>query len=164
MPTRPLSNEDLLACKRLIEKEGSPKDHVTLPAFAAFCQWFSPFCNLVYRIAPVWCSKSPKLIHGVLSRMDTEQMLKGLPTGSFILRFSETVKGCIAVDFVDEGATVKHTLITPLQNGFTITLMEGERTYDTLQELVMKCKRLTILHPNIDKAAAFSPASDDQPH
>jgi hypothetical protein len=161
---RPLSPEDLLACKGMIEAAGSPKDHVTLAAFASFWQWFSPFMNLVYRISPAWCSKAPKMIYGVLSRPETEHMLKGAPVGTFLLRFSSQ-RGCIAVDFVDlDGVTVKHTLITPLANGFTIVLQEGERSYDTLQELVMKCKRLTILYPNIDKAAAFSPATDDQPH
>jgi hypothetical protein len=41
-------------------------------------------------------------------------MVKGQPAGSFLLRMSGTVAGCIAVDFVDpDGVGISHTLIRP---------------------------------------------------
>jgi len=103
-----------------------------------------------------------RLIYGLLSRDDATLNLKGKAVGTFLLRFSDSNPGCIAVAFVDDNKQVAHALIRPEQQGFRILLADGDKLYSSFPELIMKCRKLTILFPDVPKADAFAP-EDDQP-
>jgi len=156
---RPLDDSDMIALKK---KFAGGKDMIDLAQFAKLWVWFGAFEGIIGKIRPVWCTLQPRLINGLMSRDESTAKLRGKDVGTFIVRFSENNAGAIALAFVEEDGSVQHTLINTRAQGFTIVLTDGNRTYENLPELIMKCKKLTILYPDVDKATAFD--TEDGPH
>jgi hypothetical protein len=52
-----------------------------------------------------------RLLYGILSRASCSSMLSGSCIGTFLLRMSDSMLGCIAVGFVDAQQQIQHTLI-----------------------------------------------------
>jgi hypothetical protein len=115
--TRQLGREDVHHMRAMVAQLSGigSAEVVTRDMFAKFWEWFGGCIGIVYKIRDIWSSVTPHvLIHGILSRDTATALVKGQPAGSFLLRMSGTVAGCIAVDFVDpDGVNISHTLIRP---------------------------------------------------
>jgi len=61
-------------------------------------------------------SKQPWFF-GDISREESEELLKGQPVGTFLVRFSTNQPGCYAVSFVGPEQTILRGLITPCVDG-----------------------------------------------
>lgn len=88
-------------------------------------------------------------------------------SGVFLLRFSDSKPGQIAISYTDSktqdtsenneihGIIVSHCLVDITLDGYTLSLANTERKYDTLKELLTDCKKLKKFYPNTPKATAF---------
>jgi len=160
---RGLTDHDFAVIKAKIESQTYP-GYVGLSEFGTFWPWLHSFIACVQKIREHWVATDPIQVQGLISRQVTNEMLRGKPIGTFVLRFSENNPGCLAVGFVDTDNTAQHVLINTHQRGFTIFLTDGDMTYETLPELIMKCRRLLYLSPTHDKTTVFSPDDENVPH
>jgi hypothetical protein len=162
---RPLSNEDLSVVANKLNQIERRLGIISMQSFGIFWRdWFRLIENCIRKVSSIWVQQKPILIHGFISRDRTAQMLFNAVPGTFLLRLSENQPGGIAVGFVDNNNRIQHTLIDCNKTGFEIKLTDaGVRCYDTLPELLMKCRLFTTLYPKLDKNQYFSP-DEDLPH
>jgi len=155
---RSLSKDDLNAIRTQLE-EGKKFGKITFNAVKKRWHWFITLERVVQKIGYVWWQEEPRLCQGIVSRSTSEQMLRGQPKGTFILRFSESQAGFIAVDYVHSRRGVVHTLIDA--NGSRFKSFERvhdrniEREYDTLPELILSLSFFRYVYPNINKKDVF---------
>jgi len=137
---RSLSKDDLTAIRTQLE-EGKRFGKISYTAVKKRWHWFITLERIVQKIGYVWWQEEPRLCQGIVSRTTSEHLLQGQPKGTFILRFSESQAGFIAVDYVHSRRGVVHTLIDA--NGSRFKSFERvhdknvEREHDTLPELIM---------------------------
>jgi hypothetical protein len=101
---------------------------VLISTFSSVVTFFDDICFYVCR-----------LVYGLISRDKATSMLQGKCEGTFLIRFSDSQIGCLAVAFVEDtkdGLKVSHTLIDCRSQGFTIRLFDGSFTYPTLPGLL----------------------------
>jgi len=155
---RSLSKEDMKAIRSQLE-EGK-RGKISFNAVQKRWHWFTTLEKIVQKIGYVWWEEEPRLCQGIVSRSTSEQMLHGQPKGTFILRFSESQAGFIAVDYVHSRRGVVHTLIDA--NGARFKSFERvneqnvEREYTTLPELIMSLSFFRYVYPNINKQVVFT--------
>jgi hypothetical protein len=165
---RPLSQSDLSVIKEKLETQ-SPSGKVTFQAFSWFWRWFRSLEDTINQIRDDWCKDSPKLIYGILARSHIEDLLRTSPVGTFLFRFSENNQnlGCIALAYVEENKSIRHTLID-IKGGILEMKTSGEMVhyFKSLSELVFSCRPLQKLYPSYDKNTAFKQdeEDDDMPH
>jgi len=156
---RSLSKEDLHAIRAQLE-EGKKGEKINFNAVKKRWHWFTTLERIVSKIGFVWWQEEPRLCQGIVSRYTSEQMLKNQLKGTFILRFSESQPGFIAVDYVHSRRGVVHTLIDA--NGSRFKSFERvhdrnvEREYDTLPELIMSLSFFRYVYPNVNKQDVFT--------
>jgi len=144
---RSLSKDDLNAIRTQLE-EGKKGGKINFNAVKKRWHWFITLERIVQKIGYVWWQEEPRLCQGIVSRSTSEQMLRSQPKGTFILRFSESQAGFIAVDYVHSRRGVVHTLIDA--NGSRFKSFERihdrnvEREYDTLPELIMSLSFFSV--------------------
>jgi len=154
---RKLSDQDLEIIKGVIEQK-SEKNHVSLAAFGKLWPWMTELERCVLRVRAEWCQDRPLLIHGVLGRERSHELLQPYPVGTFLLRWSENQAGSLVVSYVSDlrGAEKKfhHVLITI---GETLSLKTdaGVLGFRSLAEVIAACKPLSALCPGVAKAVAF---------
>jgi hypothetical protein len=155
---RSLSKEDMNAIRVQLE-EGKRGGKLSFAAVNKRWHWFTTLEKLVQKIGYVWWQEEPRLCQGIISRYTSEQMLRGQPKGTFILRFSESQAGFIAVDYVHSRRGVVHTLIDA--NGPRFKSFERvhdrnvEREYATLPELIMSLSFFRYVYPKVNKEDVF---------
>jgi hypothetical protein len=62
-------------------------DLVRITEFAIFCEGWVPALNAIRLLCREWLCNEPRLLHGFLSRKQTEDMLEDKADGTFLLRF-----------------------------------------------------------------------------
>lgn len=102
-------------------------------------------------LAPLWCHPpptpdAPPLLHGFASRREAEALLKGTKPGTFLVRFSTSHLGLLAISFVvaaaaggqeGEGAAaaaadvVQHCLVRVTPQGCDLFVETGRKRYGT---------------------------------
>jgi len=170
--TRRLDQEDILAIcqfiQRLAKRNGERYDHknVSARAFGIWWRrWYIPFTSTVKLIRNVW---DRNLVMGVAySKQSIEGKIINDPVGSFMLRLSGNNPGCVVMGFVgaDQPKRVLHVLIEtgPGPSGeFKVNFNDGKyQTYGSIEELILQCKRVTILHPGHVKDSVFGPSAQN---
>lgn len=107
-------------------------------------------------LAPLWCHAGPDsstapllLLHGFISRREADALLKGSPPGTFLVRFSTSHLGMLAISFVVAGAgggggggegsggkggdEVQHCLVRVTPQGCDMYVEPGRKRYETFQ-------------------------------
>ena len=153
----PNNNNDLEASRIMI----------SLEQFEKFWPWFEQICTMISFILPLWVARTCNpdtpnnttyLIHGFISKSKVIELLASVINvdGTFILRFSESRLGCLAVSYVDSGKFV-HSLIEWFPDGFVVEIENKKKVkYPDLTELILKCKMFSNLFPNVNKNNAFT--------
>mmetsp|Transcript_22954 Transcript_22954/g.55685 ORF Transcript_22954/g.55685 Transcript_22954/m.55685 type:complete len:793 (+) Transcript_22954:77-2455(+) len=163
---RPLSKEDLHTMCVSVQRAANrsmPIDHrgLSVEAFRLWWgRWYIPLIKTVVRIRAIW---DKGYIKGVsYSKTKARNDIIGGPVGTFLLRLSGNNAGCVAMAFVARDHPHKEVAHILIQVGkgnggyFTVKFDTGqERAYETLEQLVLECKRVTILHPYKAKSGAF---------
>jgi len=140
-------------------------DEISWEAFSNFLPWFQAFKYLILKIQAEWSQIQPKLIYGIISRDVAASLLAASPPGTFLIRFSNTQQGAIALAYVAANKKVRNSLITLNSTGkFQTDVEEVENTdYNaatSLSELIMHLKPLTTLYPKFAKSNAFRDVED----
>lgn len=158
-------------------REAWGSGRVTPTHFAAMCQWWVPVLDTVARLNDDWRRiNQVRRIHGMVDRVTAENLLIHRPLGTFLLRFSESQAGLLVISFVstaDAGTSphdepeltevkevetrlVHHCLVTAEDDGCVIFFEGGVwRKYATLSDLILDCKRLVFVEPDVPKTAVF---------
>jgi hypothetical protein len=98
-----------------------------------------------------------------MSRANVTQWLmsENIKAGTFIVRFSETQLGCLAVSY-RKNARVEHILVNAHSEGYSLRLADkDELTFNTFPELILQVTLLTYVYPNLPKTQLFL-LHDDQ--
>jgi len=158
---RPLSQTDLQVIKEKLEK-----DEVTLQAFSLLWRWFRSLEDSINLIRDDWFKLQPKVIYGILTRAQTDVLLRDSPVGTFILRFSEKPEnlGCLVLGYVEDKKSIVHSLIDIKSGKLEMKTSGKIFHFSSLAELVTSCKPLRLLYPGHDKNIAFRQEEDDDPH
>lgn len=120
-----------------------------------FWEWFYAVMKLTREhLKSFWIDG---LIHGFIRKRQAEEMLSVCPTGTFLLRFSDSELGGVTIAWVGENAEV--FMLQPFTSkDFTIR---------SLADRISDLKDLVNLYPDTEKMAAFSKyctPSENQPH
>eukprot|EP00456_Euglypha_rotunda_P092647 TRINITY_DN9763_c0_g1_i9.p1 TRINITY_DN9763_c0_g1~~TRINITY_DN9763_c0_g1_i9.p1 ORF type:complete len:614 (+),score=88.17 TRINITY_DN9763_c0_g1_i9:146-1843(+) len=93
---RPLSEKDLEVIKSKVEVQSGV---ITKGSFFAFWPWMKASIATVALIRSEWCKDNPRLIRGFISKETAVSLLteENSQPGTFILRFSDSSPGQIAV-------------------------------------------------------------------
>jgi len=93
---RLLSEEDL----EYVRQKVAPDGLVHFANFRDFCRnWWEPLLVTVRRLRHEWNSESPRLILGFIDRKSAENLLQNSREGTFLIRFSDTKAGWLAITF-----------------------------------------------------------------
>lgn len=108
---------------------------------------WTPVATALRLLASLWCRQSPHpLLHGFQSRRRAEALLQGTRPGTFLVRFSTSHLGLLAVSFVvpggktgaEEGAqgdsgvgVVQHCLVRVTPQGCDLFVETGRKRYET---------------------------------
>lgn len=161
---RPLCAGDLQVIQEKLEPQSS-KGKVTLQAFASFWQWFRSLEDAILQIKGYWCKDDPKVIYGILSRAQTEALLRTAPVGTFLFRFSDNQLGCLTVAYVEENKSITHSIVNIKGRKVEMQKTSGDiERFNSLSDLVLRWTLLRILYPKHDKVHAFPEDDDDGPH
>jgi len=162
---RPLSRFDcnylsLLLCTRF----GAQENEVSITVFSRFwSQWFYPFCLTICSIRLMWEQKEPKLIHGLISKQEAETQLQNTPSGTFLIRMSDSQPGCFSLMFFDTSSRnprVRYLLIQPTGSGDFELSAGTNMKKASLSDIVLSLKKLKQLHTSnglVGKREAFEP-------
>ena len=157
----PLQPDDLMflafkVLRRQVHLDLLPHHQVTWNLFAkdnlperpfTFWEWF--FAILKVSRDPLKIFFQEKSIIGFLSRQQTEELLLPCPTGTFLLRFSDSELGGVTIAWVGENQDGAHEVF--MVQPFTARDFAIRGLADRIGDL----KHLTYLYPNIPKDQVF---------
>lgn len=157
----PLQPDDLMflaykVLRRQVHLDHLPLHGVTWNLFAkdnlperpfTFWEWF--FAILKVSRDPLKIFFQEKSIIGFLSRQQTEELLLPCPTGTFLLRFSDSELGGVTIAWVGENQDGVHEVF--MVQPFTARDFAIRGLADRIGDL----KHLTYLYPNIPKDQVF---------
>eukprot|EP00946_MAST-07B_sp_MAST-7B-sp1_P005406 g5406.t1 len=101
-------------------------------------------------------------VYGFLGREGTSQILEDTTPGTFLVRFSDSKPGFLAIAWKDGGTpgTIRQSLIERQRSGWVVRLSDGHvHVYSTLSQMVMKVNIFKALYTKSgvkDKANAFA--------
>jgi len=161
--TRGLDEHDIHSASQFVQKFARRKNiqishkGLSVSAFNVWWEmWYTPLVKTIQRISKIWDNN---YIKGVAyDKNSVRNSIVGGPVGTFMLRLSGNNPGCIVLGFVgsDRPKKILHILIDGRHSDFKIKFDDGKsQSYARLEDLVLQCKRVTILHPNVAKHAAF---------
>ena len=145
---------------------------VSLASFASFWPWWVAILRTLRATLGLWCRDDPVRIHGFVSKPAAEAALRESGLGTFLIRFSDSQLGYLALAWVDAvgpdqralPGRIVHCLVEPRNSGFVVGFPGGAVLYHSLTELVHHLKKLTTLFPGVHKDAAFALAGKDSEH
>ncbi|XP_069826571.1 signal transducer and activator of transcription 2 isoform X2 [Dendropsophus ebraccatus] len=147
-----VTNEDSVVTWSKFSKENMSRVSFT------FWEWFDAVLALVKKhLENIWNDGS---VMGFVSRSTEENLLKTMQQGTFLLRFSESMRDggitCSWVDHHPDGTYVIRS-VEPFTKKelFSIPLTEIIRNYQLLTEENIPENPLKYLYPNIPKDEAF---------
>jgi len=95
--------------------------------------------------------------HGELNTQEAQQRLSGLPSGSFLVRFSSTHAGCYTISSFSSTGGIKHQRVTFVSTkGFNL----NNQWYTSLEDIIRESNSLFIPCPGSKFQALFV----DAPH
>jgi len=114
----------------------------------SFWTWFYMLEGAV-RAIPLFHATDPTLFHGFVPKERVKQMLldPSVPPGTFVLRFSETKPGQIAISLKDESGTLQNVPLRP---------QAFSAKPSSLTDLILKNTKLTFFYPDLEKRDALS--------
>jgi hypothetical protein len=130
-----------------------------------------PVLNSVRLLAREWLCESPRLLYGFATRGDSEALLAGREEGCFLVRFSTTHLGLLAISFVAPRATgaaaaggsevsgrqaIQHCLVQVTPDSCDLFMGPSRRRYDSFQDLVRDCGVLESFYPGVPKHEALA--------
>ena len=132
---------------------------VTFQHFKKFCKWWAPTLTTLITVSGEWQSTDPVLVHGFVGRAAAEALLKAEKGGVFLIRFSESRPGWLAITFNEKPShgTPDHCLVEVTQTGFTLLFKDkAKHTHPTLSSLVDRCPKLETLAGGNARKEAFA--------
>lgn len=108
-----------------------------------------------------------RYIYGLISKKDANKILKNADVGTFLVRFSDSSAGALAIAYktVDTQNPVKHYLVKPEDIGSNKTLPDFLREKSIFKSLVkinLNDSKLTILRKDKAFADFVSPKTKDR--
>lgn len=94
-------------------------------------------------------------IEGLISKTNIERKLIDCPKGTFILRFSDSVKGSISIAYVVKNSSGKSAVVHVLPS------TSKDLCSRSLNDRLNSFEELTHLFPNVKKCEAFRSAGDN---
>lgn len=70
------------------------------PLFVSVYNSWVPALNSIRLLCREWLCNAPRLVHGLLSRRQTESLLASKKEGTFLFRFSTSHLGLLSISFV----------------------------------------------------------------
>jgi hypothetical protein len=148
-------------------------DLVRITDFAVFCEGWVPAQNSIALLCREWLCNKPRLLHGFLSRKETEALLQGYKEGTFLFRFSTSHLGLLSLSFVgksrkihpndEEGEKkakalhIRHFLVQAEEDRRCVVFMEpGRSRHASLEDLIMSSASLLEFYPGVPKAQALT--------
>ena len=181
---RGLEPGDIQFIKDRLGARTPDNDLVKITDFAVFCEGWVPAQNSIRLLCREWLCNSPRLVHGFLSRKETEDLLHGHKEGTFLFRFSTSHLGLLSISFVGKRSSssssssssskrpastgkpasaytttttpVRHFLVQVEEDGRCVVFMEpGRSRHASLEDLVMSSTSLLEFYPGVPKAQAL---------
>lgn len=128
-----------------------------------------------------WLCDAPRLLHGFLSRRQTEELLADKREGTFLFRFSTSHLGLLSISFVGKpsrhgagpeaadggdggggsgnkpATQIRHFLVQVEEDGRCVVFMEpGRSRHNSLRDLVLSSASLLEFYPGVPKAQALA--------
>ncbi|XP_040474387.1 signal transducer and activator of transcription 2 isoform X3 [Falco naumanni] len=164
---RGLSKDHLLMlAEKLFGSKASPESTVAWPKFSkdgaagfSFWAWLDGILGLLQEhLKQLW---KAGLILGFVSRKQEKKLLKGKRTGTFLIRFSESVLGGVTCTWVEhpESGPPAFRAVVPYTTAEleSLALPDIIRDYQLLVEENIPENPLQFLYPNIPRDEAFGP-------
>lgn len=95
---------------------------------------------------------------GFMRKDDALAGLSGKAPGTFLIRFSTTQRGSLAVHYTSRSRGRRGELVSVIvkvTNAGELTIVNGNRPYHNLDDLVLSMDQLKFLHPDIRKEDVF---------
>ncbi|XP_075581223.1 signal transducer and activator of transcription 2 [Pelecanus crispus] len=164
---RGLSREHLLMlAEKLFGSKPSPESTLTWPKFSkdgasgfSFWAWLDGILGLLQEhLKQLW---KDGLILGFVSRKQEKKLLKGKRTGTFLIRFSESILGGVTCTWVEhpENGPPAFRAVVPYTTAelASLALPDIIRDYQLLVEENIPENPLRFLYPDIARDEAFGP-------
>ncbi|EWM30623.1 transcriptional repressor [Nannochloropsis gaditana] len=166
---RVLSDHDIMFLRSKLATQAN-SDMVMAKDFEAFWQWWSLVFSALEIIYREWLCEAPTpVVIGFSGRKESEAALKEKPSGTFLLRFSTSHLGLLAISFVAPppspsasvpppspgsapvGPPIQHCLVRVTEKGCELFMEPGRKRYDDLQALLEDIATLTLFYPDVPK-------------
>ncbi|XP_061299887.1 signal transducer and activator of transcription 2-like [Pezoporus flaviventris] len=164
---RGLAREHLLMlAEKLFGSKPSPESTLSWTKFSkdgaagfSFWAWLDGILGLLQEhLKQLW---KDGLILGFVSRKQEKKLLKGKRTGTFLIRFSESILGGVTCTWVEhpESGPPAFRAVVPYTAAELVSLALPDiiRDYQLLVEENIPENPLQFLHPNIPRDEAFGP-------
>ncbi|KAK2512380.1 signal transducer and activator of transcription 2 [Columba livia] len=164
---RGLAREHLLMlAEKLFGSKPSPESTVSWPKFSkdgasgfSFWAWLDGILGLLQEhLKPLW---KDGLILGFVSRKQEKKLLKGKRTGTFLIRFSESILGGVTCTWVEhpESGPPAFRAVVPYTAAelASLALPDIIRDYQLLVEENIPENPLQFLYPDTPRDEAFGP-------
>ena len=153
---RPIEDEDLaFVLSRVTRYERDSQISVK-----EFINWINWIDNMREMIDNLWNMFYETTLHGDyllnsfrMTSTDAEKALEGSPAYTFVLRWSLSSIGCLAVSYIKKDGTLSHLLISYEEDRWSIK-EEGKaqpEVYPCLKELIEKCAVFQVIAGNFPK-------------
>lgn len=124
---------------------------VTILRFQEFLKTFGPFEHAIHRAVE---TAQEKWFHGYMSREESTKMLEPFPKGTFLVRFSASQPGAVALSRVVEQGNIEHTKLESTSEGFALKTPQGIQYFKTISDIVKHNKEI-LNYPFEDKIMQF---------
>lgn len=112
--------------------------------------------NSLRRLAREWLCTAPALLYGFAGRHEAEEMLRGKEEGTFLVRFSTTHLGLLAISFRSAGSTaIQHCLVQVTSEGCDLFMEPARKRYACFEDLLRDCANLSFIYPGVPKIQAL---------
>lgn len=114
------------------QHDGADEQHmVRIERFGQVLDWVGPCSDKMLERVQEMVSK--KWFHGDISAPEAESLLQDLPPGTFLVRFSSTMKGALALSMVQDGGGFAHQRMRHVPEGY----LYNNSSYESMMELIV---------------------------
>lgn len=133
---------------------------VSRERFSKFWTFFAAWLQTVQKVKEYWTFVEPPLLY-MMTREQAIAEMRGAAPYTFLTRFSESRKGCLAMTLNYAGDRQESVLVVPADGGFTITTTRRETpVYPTLTQLVSQYQVLQYLPTGHNATSLFAHAAN----